>query len=406
MLRKMIPKNVAVANKKRKIFSKEAYAQEVRERIVYEIKDGMRHVLPYEYVYYVFAKKRWIDRTVLDVFSDEFRKSVRKNPKKYFTEVIEKGMLTVNGEKIDLDTKVRMGDRLGHAVIRREPPVSGAEIQILHEDDHILVADKPTSIPVHPCGQFHFNTLLEILNIEHLKTKTRLYTVHRLDLVTSGVVVFAKSSKVSNEIGQEIRSHNVRKKYVARVRGMFPLKGENVKTLNTNCSKAKFEWQDDGHLRVSAGIQRISAIDGLYGCHDDGKDSVSIFRRLSVCDGKKASIVECEPVTGRTHQLRLHLQLLGFPIENDSMYGGHECKTSRSKVFSVTKGMEGRNDGEEVKEGVPTSIFLHSMEFTLGKQTYKSKLPSWVTSTKTTNRVSRSGFGDDDCDYDESKETE
>ena len=96
--------------KKRKIsFSKEAYAQEVRERIKYEIReDGCRHVVPYEYIYYVYAKKRWIDRKVLDVFSDEFRKSVRKDPRTYFTEVIEKGLLTVNGEKIDLDTYVNV----------------------------------------------------------------------------------------------------------------------------------------------------------------------------------------------------------------------------------------------------------------------------------------------------------
>ena len=93
--------------KKRKTFSKEAYAQEVRERIKYEIReDGLRHVVPYEYCYYVFAKRRWLDRKVLDVFSEEFRKSVRKDPKVYFTEVIEKGLLTVNGEKIDLDTYV------------------------------------------------------------------------------------------------------------------------------------------------------------------------------------------------------------------------------------------------------------------------------------------------------------
>lgn len=283
---------------------------------------------------------------------------------------------------------MRPGDRLGHGVIRSEPPVSGAEIRVLHEDDDILVVDKPPSIPVHPCGQFHFNTLLEILNIEHLKAKSRLYTVHRLDLVTSGVVVFAKSSTMSNKIASEIRSHNVTKKYVARVRGVFPVKGEDVKSscLKT-CPKATYEWQDDGRLRVSVGIQRVSAIDGTYGCHDDGKESVSLFRRVKVL-GDDVSVVECEPVTGRTHQLRLHLQFLGFPIENDSMYGGeHDPTTQRPKVFSVTKGMEGRNapstkeeeedDGREEKRQ-PTSIFLHSMEFTLGKKTYKADLPTWT----------------------------
>lgn len=285
--------------------------------------------------------------------------------------------------------KVRPGDRLGHGVIRREPPVSGAKIRILHEDDQILVADKPSSIPVHPCGQFHFNTLLEILNIEHLKAKSRLYTVHRLDLVTSGVVVFAKSSTMSNKIASEIKSHNVTKKYVARVRGIFPVKGEEIKTsCSTKCPKATYDWQDNGYLRVSVGIQRVSAIDGTYGCHDDGKESVSLFRRLGVL-GDGLSVVECEPVTGRTHQLRLHLQFLGFPIENDSMYGG-KCETERrrSKVFSVTKGMEGRNapsdnnededDNKDHHRRLPTSIYLHSKEFTLGKETFTSKLPSWA----------------------------
>ena len=173
-----------------------------------------------------------------------------------------------------------------------------------------------------------------------------------------------------------------------QVRGVFPVKGEDVKSscLKT-CPKATYEWQDDGRLRVSVGIQRVSAIDGTYGCHDDGKESVSLFRRVKVL-GDDVSVVECEPVTGRTHQLRLHLQFLGFPIENDSMYGGeHDPTTQRPKVFSVTKGMEGRNapstkeeeedDGREEKRQ-PTSIFLHSMEFTLGKNTYRADLPTWT----------------------------
>jgi tRNA pseudouridine synthase 8/2,5-diamino-6-(5-phospho-D-ribitylamino)-pyrimidin-4(3H)-one deaminase len=107
-----------------------------------------------------------------------------------------------------------------HTVHRHEPPVTAEPIKIIHETDEILVVNKPGSIPIHPTGRFRHNTVVFILAAE--KGYTKLHLVHRLDRLTSGLLLLAKTSECANRIAQQIKSSNVRKEYIAKVIGNFP----------------------------------------------------------------------------------------------------------------------------------------------------------------------------------------
>lgn len=91
---------------------------------------------------------------------------------------------------------------------RHEPPVTAQPIRILAEDEEVVVVDKPSSLPVHPCGRFRHNTVIFILGKEH--GLRELHTLHRLDRMTSGVLMFAKTAAVSKRIDEQVRLRQVR----------------------------------------------------------------------------------------------------------------------------------------------------------------------------------------------------
>lgn len=95
-----------------------------------------------------------------------------------------------------------------NTVHRHEPPVVGTPLEILVDDGEVLVVDKPPSIPVHPCGRFRHNTVIFILGKEH--GISELYTIHRLDRLTSGVLLFARTQETSQKLGQLVRGRQVR----------------------------------------------------------------------------------------------------------------------------------------------------------------------------------------------------
>lgn len=99
-------------------------------------------------------------------------------------------------------------DFLRHTVHRHEPPVTAQPIRILTEDDEVVVVDKPSSLPVHPCGRFRHNTVIFILGKEH--GLRELHTLHRLDRMTSGVLMFAKTTAASKRIDEQVRQRQVR----------------------------------------------------------------------------------------------------------------------------------------------------------------------------------------------------
>jgi len=231
--------------------------------------------------------------------------------------------------------KIENNDFIRHTVHRHELPVSDARIQIVHEDEDVLVVNKPSSMPVHPCGRYRHNTVMFILAKE--MGYTTLHTVHRLDRLTSGILIFAKSASKSRELEVLIRGRLVQKQYICRVTGEFP----------------------DKEITVDQPIQVISYKIGVCIISDKGKSAKTVFSRLSYKDG--VSVVICRPQTGRMHQIRVHLQYLGFPISNDPLYN--------SDVFGPLKGKDGDIGGSR-EQLLHNLIAKHSVENWIQSEEY------------------------------------
>lgn len=103
---------------------------------------------------------------------------------------------------------------------RHEPPVVAGDIKIIFENEEHVVIDKPGTIPVHPSGRYRHNSVVFLLAKQ--RNLNRLFVVHRLDRLTSGILILAKSTQKATELGKMILNGEVKKKYIARVKGNFP----------------------------------------------------------------------------------------------------------------------------------------------------------------------------------------
>ncbi|KAF4307638.1 RNA-binding S4 [Botryosphaeria dothidea] len=303
----------------------------------YYLERGLRRVQPYHFTYNTYCKERWRGRELLDIFSSEFR----DRPVEYYKEGIESGFIVVNGKPASsVNHIVKNGDIISHTMHRHEPPVTADPIGVVHEDEDIIVINKPAGVPVHPAGRYNYNSVVEILRAE------RGYTFNpspcnRLDRLTSGVMFIGKNRKAADDLSVQIKQRTVKKEYVARVVGEFP-EGEVV------CEKPILQ------ISPKLGLNRVRA---------NGKEARTVFRRLAYyppredrekpsVDEKDAegkpwkrlrgySIVRCMPLTGRTHQIRVHLQFLGHPISNDPIY-------ANQRVFGPSLAAEDdRSDDDE-----------------------------------------------------------
>ncbi|XP_038142123.1 RNA pseudouridylate synthase domain-containing protein 2 [Cyprinodon tularosa] len=289
-----------------------SFSQEHFEETSYYFEGGLRKVFPYYFDFKTYCKGRWIGKSLLEVFKSEFRAESIE----YYERAAKEGRIRLNETPVeDLSVVLRNNDHMRNTVHRHEPPVIGAPLEILVDDGEVLVVDKPASIPVHPCGRFRHNTVIFILGKEH--GVSELHTVHRLDRLTSGVLLFARTLEKSKKLDQMVRDRQLEKEYVCRVEGEFP----------------------EGELICEEPILVVSFKIGLCRVDPKGKECRTVFQRLSF--NGKTSVVRCLPLTGRTHQIRVHLQYLGFPILNDPIYGSHAWGPHRGKG-----GLVGKSDEE------------------------------------------------------------
>jgi tRNA pseudouridine32 synthase len=261
----------------------------------YVVIGDMRYVLPYRFEFSMSFKSRWQGRTLLDVFTTEFSQS---STPAYWEEEVRAGRVLCNGVAVSSDRVWIEGDTVAHVVHRHESPVLSREIVIVHESDGYLAVDKPPSIPCHPCGTYRKNSLIYLLAAAGW---TDLRVVHRLDKQTSGVVIFARTRKHASNFTSKLEAKNLRKRYVARVTGRFPQDINGAWLLV------------DEPLAFDA-KSMLATVDV------NGKPAQTRFQMLGYDAGADCSIVACEPLTGRTHQIRVHLRHLGHPIANDAVY--------------------------------------------------------------------------------------
>ncbi|MEQ2204211.1 hypothetical protein XENOCAPTIV_009723 [Xenoophorus captivus] len=344
-----------------------SFSQDHFNETSYYVEGGLRKVFPYYFDFKTYCKGRWVGKSLQEVFKSEFRSESIE----YYERAAKEGRIRLNETPVEdlsvvlrvsavsrcnqklfysdespehfhaspictrigshirvhchnvllhqcfqwTEHLIRNNDHMRNTVHRHEPPVIGTPLKILVDDGEVLVVDKPASIPVHPCGRFRHNTVIFILGKEH--GISELHTVHRLDRLTSGVLLFARTLETSKKLDQMVRERQLEKEYVCRVEGEFP----------------------EGKLICEEPILVVSFKIGLCRVDPKGKECRTVFQRLSF--NGKTSVVRCLPLTGRTHQIRVHLQYLGFPILNDPIYGSHAWGPHRGKG-----GLIGKSDEE------------------------------------------------------------
>ncbi|EIW73598.1 hypothetical protein TREMEDRAFT_25081 [Tremella mesenterica DSM 1558] len=253
----------------------------------------LRYMKPYWWPYQTYCKQRWIGRQLLEVVSTEFRdRSVE-----YYRHALQSGVTRVNGQTAYPELVLRNGDRIDNTTHRHEPPIANQPILILYQDKQrgFIVISKPGSMPVHAAGRYFRHTVLEILQSDF---GIKAYSVNRLDRLTSGLMILALSGKTASILSKEFEEGRVKKEYVARVKGRFP----------------------EEELTVDQPLMTVDRQMGLVIVTPDGKEAKTIFTRMSYDSSRDQSVVHCRPITGRTHQIRVHLQYLGHPIVNDPLY--------------------------------------------------------------------------------------
>ncbi|OLL27061.1 hypothetical protein NEOLI_001990 [Neolecta irregularis DAH-3] len=351
----------------------------------YTCSNGFRRVTPYWHVYLTNVKERWRGMKLIDVFTSEYR----DREKSYYEKAILTGFITVNGQKSDFDHVVRNGDVIEHKMHRHEPPVPDKQIGIVHRDEDYLVIDKPSGIPVHAAGRFRHNSIVHILNKEYVETQ--IFPCNRLDRLTSGLMFLAFSPIAAEQMRLKLLLGNSQSAFLL----------------------AFWTFIGSGYVECNEPMMTVEPKLGLNRVHYDGKTARTVFKRIHF-DGKY-SIVLCKPLTGRTHQLRVHLQWLGHSISNDPIYsdpwvwgeemGKHGAgdtmdivsrlsqigKTAVSFTASDddTPGGE-RWSGENCMEcdtplyTDPSSgelqLYLHAWEYTAQDKSwsYRSPLPTWA----------------------------
>ena len=277
----------------------------------YYTKNGLRYISPYYFTFTTHCKGRWVGKKLIDVFTNEFR---MESPA-YYEAAIRNGKITINDCIVSPSEVLKENQVIKTKIHRHEPPVINCPIEFVTNDDAMVVIDKPPSIPVHPCGRYRHNTIVFILGEKY--GLTNLHTIHRIDRLTSGILMFAKTVSKAQEMEACVKGRLVQKEYLCRVTGEFPKEP-------VICSEPM--------LVVSHKV-------GVCQVKPDGKEARTDFNFVSF--NGKSSLVRCLPHTGRMHQIRVHLQYLGFPILNDPIY-------NRPDIWGPANGKGGSN--RDIKE--------------------------------------------------------
>lgn len=287
---------------------------------------GLRKIRPYYHKRSAFAKGRWFRRTLLDILVNEFR----SYPENHYLAEIKKGKYGLIREGRSLDpnevllSTIRNNDTVQTLSHKHEPPIlqwskdeediPGIKIagfDVVYENDDLLVINKPSGIPIHPTGQFYQNTITEILK-QHGK---RALPCYRLDKLTSGLLIMARNAETAGNIQVKIRDHNMGKYYLARVKGRFP------KLTSLDLDDPIIPFQNPSLItQEESSVYTIEPKKQFPSGLSPVKDAKTIFFPLKYFPHYDESLIVCKPLTGRTHQIRIHLARLGHPIVNDPFY--------------------------------------------------------------------------------------
>lgn len=242
-------------------------------------------------------EKGRIDKVLAALFADHSRSQVQQ--------WLKDGAVSVNGEPVKANYKVKSADAIIVEVPEPEELEIVAEdlpIEIVYEDDDVAVVNKPQGMVVHPSAGHAQGTLVNALmyhmkNLSSINGVIRPGIVHRIDKDTSGLLMIAKNDQAHEALAQQLKDKTSLRKYIALVHGVIP---HEKGTINAPIGRSKVD-------------RKMQAI------REDGKPAVTHFTVLERFEN--FTLVELQLETGRTHQIRVHMKYIGYPLAGDPVYG-------------------------------------------------------------------------------------
>lgn len=247
--------------------------------------------------YTITEEKGRLDKVLVEAFPQFSRSQIQA--------WLKEDRVTVNDETSRANYKVKADDKI--VINRPEPQVIEAvaqdlPLEIIYEDDSVMVINKPQGMVVHPSAGHPDGTLVNALMFHSDKLSTindviRPGIVHRIDKDTSGLLMVAKNDEAHLYLAEQLKEKKALRKYVALVHGEIP---HEKGTITAPIGRSK----DNRQKQAVVG---------------DGKPAVTHFTVLERFE--EFTLVECQLETGRTHQIRVHMDYIGFPIAGDPLYG-------------------------------------------------------------------------------------
>lgn len=260
-----------------------------------------------------------LDQYLVLQFPDFSRSIIQK--------AIEADSVKINDQPIKRSTKVKQGDRVRiwlPTPDRPEPTPENIPLDILYEDEFLAVINKPYNMVVHPARGNWGGTLVNALafHFEHLSKINGDYRpgiVHRLDRDTSGVILVAKEEQTHRDLGMQFETRKIFKEYVAITQGVLDRDSDYIEKRIAH----------HPHDRI-----KMIATDD----EEKGKEACTYYEVEERFRGY--TFVRCQPRTGRTHQIRVHLACVGCPVLADKVYSGRDS-------FKLSDLLAGRAEGGE-----------------------------------------------------------
>ena len=250
-----------------------------------------------EYIVSQEEKGKRLDTYIPSVDTDITRTSAQR--------LIEDGNILVNGKNAKVSYKIQENDKISVEIPKPkqiELKAQDIPIEIIYEDSDIIVVNKPKGMVVHPANGNPDGTLVNAImaickdSLSGIGGEIRPGIVHRIDKDTSGLLIVAKNDNAHVKMSEQIKNHEVKKTYIALVRGVFK---ENEATI-------------DMPIGRSTSDRKKMAV------NKNGKDAITHIKVLKRFD--KYTLLQVNIETGRTHQIRVHLSHIGYPIIGDYIY--------------------------------------------------------------------------------------
>ena len=256
-----------------------------------------------------------LDQFLVQIIEDTSRTDVQNR--------IKEGLITVNGNTVKPNYKIKeedMIESLERELVDSEIKPENLNLDIVYEDDDVAVVYKPKGMVVHPAaghnsGTFVNGLMYELDSLSGINGELRPGIVHRIDKDTSGLLMVAKNDVAHRDLSEQLQNKTVDRKYVALVHGVIP---HNKGTIDAPIGRNPKERQEMAVV-------------------DNGKDAVTHFNVIERYEDY--TLVECILETGRTHQIRVHMNYIGYPIVGDPKYGQKtKFKTNGQLLHAGTVG--------------------------------------------------------------------